>query len=500
MREIGEARPEYGSIQERSGEFVGMTGKKIQRARTKTVATVGPASNAPEQLNQLIQCGVDVFRINTAHGTADEHDQIFHAIRAASEQQGRPVAILVDLAGPKIRLGNLFTETVDCPVGRQFRFVRNEVRSADELTCSYDRLIDELSVDNQVMLADGSVTMVVESVTQDQATCRVISGGTIRSRQGVNLPGVALSLSAVTEKDKERARWAASVGADFVSQSFVRNAEEIIALKSMLTESGSDAAVIAKIEKREALEALEPIVEAADGVMVARGDLGVEIDVAETPVAQKRIIRVCQRLCKPVIVATQMLESMHDSRRPTRAEASDVANAILDGADACMLSGETAIGQYPVDAVNMMQRIMAATERMLEERPELSTTDVLDDVHIITSAVVNGAGKIAEDVNARLVVVATRSGATARVKSKQHSLIPTIGVSASEATLRRMCLYWGITPLRGAPVMDPPSLRNFIASWGKEHDVVQAKDRVVFVTGTGLVADANNLLVVHEIR
>ena len=476
-----------------------MTGK-IQRARTKTVATVGPASDSAERLHELIDCGVDVFRINTAHGTPDDHDRVFHAIRDASQQRGRPVAVLVDLAGPKIRLGQLLAETIDCPVGSEFRFVRGEVRSADELTCSYERLIDELQVGNHVMLADGSVTMVVDAISPEHATCRVTSGGAIRSRQGVNLPGVRLSVSAVTKKDKERARWAARVGADFVSQSFVRNAEEIKTLKQLLDECGSKAAVIAKIEKREALEALESIVTAADGVMVARGDLGVEIDVAETPVAQKRIIRVCQRLCKPVIVATQMLESMHDSRRPTRAEASDVANAILDGADACMLSGETAIGQYPVAAVEMMQSIMAATERMLEERPELSTTDVSDDVHIVTSAVVNGAGKIAEEVNARLVVVVTQSGATARVKSKQHSLIPTIGVSASEATLRRMCLYWGITPLRGAPVIDPPGLRAFISEWGQAHEIVQSGDRVVFVTGTGLVEGAHNLLVVHEIQ
>jgi pyruvate kinase len=234
--------------------------------------------------------------------------------------------------------------------------------------------------------------------------------------------------------------------------------------------------------------------------MVARGDLGVEIDVAETPVAQKQIIATCQRLRKPVIVATQMLDSMHHSRRPTRAEATDVANAILDGADACMLSGETAIGEYPREAVEMMTRIMISTEEMLRDKPLIADDSVATDVHPITSAVVYGAARIADQLKARLVVISTRSGGTARVKAKQRDFIRTLGVSDSETTLRRMCLFWGILPLPGAPVNDGPALRTFIDRWGLEDGSLQVGDRIVFITGNDFVSRAHNLLIVHEVE
>jgi pyruvate kinase len=259
------------------------------------------------------------------------------------------------------------------------------------------------------------------------------------------------------------------------------------------------AMVIAKIEKREALQCLEEIVEAADGVMVARGDLGVEIDVAETPVAQKRIIQVCKEKMKPVIVATQMLESMHHNRRPTRAEASDVANAILDGADACMLSGETAIGEYPVVAVETMNRIMLFTETMLKNTPQESKPRLSSHVHPITSAVTYNAANIAEAIQAKLVVVATRTGGTAWVKAKQRNYSPTLGVSDSEATLRRMCLFWGIMPHHVTQLDSPETLVEDVTKWGKSTGVLSAGDRVVFVTGTGLLNQTHNLVFVNEV-
>jgi pyruvate kinase len=259
--------------------------------------------------------------------------------------------------------------------------------------------------------------------------------------------------------------------------------------------------VVAKIEKREALECLDEIVAAADAVMVARGDLGVETDIAETPVVQKRIIATCHRYLKPVIVATQMLDSMQRSSRPTRAEVTDIANAILDGADACMLSGETAIGEYPLESVQMMNRVMAATEQLLRDKaPEEGPATALAGVHPITAAVTYGAGRIAARLAAALVVVATRSGNTARVKSQQRDFVPTVGVSDSEQTLRRMCLYWGIIPLPGAPVGDGPALRAFIEQWGKAAKLLRSGDRTVFVTGTDFVPLAHNLLVVHEVH
>ena len=268
-------------------------------------------------------------------------------------------------------------------------------------------------------------------------------------------------------------------------------------LKSLLAEQKSQAIVIAKIEKPEALENLDSIVDATDGVMVARGDLGVEIDVAETPIAQKRIIRVCRRKNKPVIVATQMLESMHHRSRPTRAEASDVANAILDGADACMLSGETAVGDHPAKAVEMMNRIMLYTEREL--RHSIGDRSVTDRVHPITTAVTHAATNIAESIGARLIVIATRSGSTAWVKSKSRSLVATIGVSDSAETCRRMNLLWGIKPIQAEKLSDSQAFIDFICQWGRQHAQLDTGDQIVFVTGTGVVKKAHNQLLVHTV-
>jgi pyruvate kinase len=474
----------------------------LPEARTKMIATVGPASCRPELLLDMIRRGVDVFRLNMAHGRRSEHEEMLTFIRSASVEAGRPIGILVDLAGPKIRLGELFEDPTTCSEGACFTFVHGDTATApDQLVSTYDRLLVELSVGDSVMLADGTVSMIVVDKANDMVRCRVEDGGTIRSRQGINLPGVALSLPTITEADHENAIWAARSDIDFVGLSFVRSAEELHQLKHFLGSHGSSAMVIAKIEKREALERLDEIVEAADVVMVARGDLGVEIDVAETAVVQKRIIETCRRSARPVIVATQMLDSMQHSQRPTRAEATDVANAILDGADACMLSGETAIGKFPCEAAEMMNRIMIATERILRDQSASAPqTASMTGVHPITSAVVHGAAQIAKQLSARLVVIATRSGATARVKAKQHDFIPSIGVSTSDKTLRRMCLFWGITPLAGAPVDDPPALRRFLDDWGIRHGILTPGDLVVFVIGTGMVRSAHNSVVVHEVE
>ena len=472
-----------------------------QRARTKIVATVGPACRSPEKLAELIRAGVDVFRINMAHGSPDQHAVTVNDIRRVSREIGRTIGILVDLAGPKIRLGELFADPVQCELGQEFRFVRGDrSTSPTMLTSNYERLIEELSVGNTVMLADGTVGMTVIAKSSDSVTCRVTAAGSVRSRQGINLPGTKLSVPAMTENDWEHAKWAADHDVDFVSLSFVRTANEIELLKSRLHELQSAAMVIAKIEKAEALENLNEIVMASDGVMVARGDLGVETDVAEMPVAQKRVIACCQQLLKPVIVATQMLDSMTRSQRPTRAEATDVANAILDGADACMLSGETAVGEFPTQTVAMMNRIMLATERMLYDAPpQTPPVAAVSGIHPITTAVVYGASRIASQLFAKMLVIATRQGGTARVKAKLRDVIPTIGVSDNEHTLRQMCLFWGITPLQHQ-LSDGAEFRKFITDWGRRDGTLQNGDRVVFVTGSELVAHAHNVVVVHEVE
>lgn len=472
-----------------------------ERARTKIVATVGPACSTEEKIGELIAAGVDVFRMNMAHGDRQQHDQIVANIRAAASRQERPIGILVDLAGPKIRLGTLVEDPLECVMGARLDFVAGtESKQPDELTTNYDRLLDELSVGDRVLLADGTIGLRVTATSPDRVQCEVVGPGPLRSRQGVNLPGVKLSLPSITERDRQNAAWAAEQNVDFVSLSFVRSPDEIIELKSMLRDLGSEAITIAKIEKPEALDCLDEIVHASGGIMVARGDLGVEIDIERTPVEQKRIIDCCTTHRRPVIVATQMLDSMQESRRPTRAEASDVANAILDGADACMLSGETAIGKYPTESVAVMNRIMLVTEQRLAHMPPPNREQLplKSDVHPVTEAVVYGAAKIADRLKAKVVVIQTHSGRTALTKAKQRDSIVTIAVSDREQTLRQMSLFWGIEPVVGAPV-GGSELREFVDQWGLENNVLQSGDLVVLMASGDFHSGAHNQILVHEV-
>jgi pyruvate kinase len=490
--------------------------------RTKIVATIGPASRSEEAVHGLVEAGVDVFRLNMAHGSLPEHEETLRRIRKVSDSLRRPVAVLVDLAGPKIRLGELPEGMVDCVEGAEIAFVRGESSDrADRFVTNYPPLVDELTVGDSVMIADGTVSLVVEAKTPDEARCRVVQGGPVRSRQGVNLPGVKLSVPAMSQTDWQHAEWAAASGADFVSLSFVRSPVEVTLLEQLLRTRGSRARVIAKIEKREAVENLEAIVEAAGGVMVARGDLGVETDVASMPMVQKRIIRLCQQYQKPVIVATQMLDSMQHARRPTRAETTDVANAILDGADACMLSGETAIGEHPRLVVEMMRRIARATERQYLEdrwkyvegrivatRGSVATTvpdfppspeRLVEGLHPITQAVVEGASRIAGDLDARLFVVASKTGLTAIARSKRRGAVPTVGLSDSEQTLRQMALYWGVTPLAHVATRDINQLLERVSSWGLDEGRLASGDRILLVAGIGFGTGGHNMALVHEV-
>jgi pyruvate kinase len=483
----------------------------MQDPRTKIVATVGPACGTVTMLRSLIVAGVDVFRINTAHGTRAEHQNTMDSIREASDEENIPIGVLVDLAGPKIRLGELVEDPTNCGLDEEFRFVRGDTAAtANDLTCSYARLVDELQVGDRVMLADGTVSMEVTAIEEEAAVCRVTGAGILRSRQGVNLPGVALSVPAMTEADLSNAKWAAQAGADFISLSFVRSPDEVNQLKELVLSFGSTAMIVAKIEKAEAMACLRDIVFAADAVMVARGDLGVEIDLAETPMAQKRIVSICQQLAKPVIVATQMLDSMQHSPRPTRAEVSDVANAIFDGADACMLSGETAIGDFPRESVEMMNSVMQATEasmatpddplQHIEFTSGPGPAPALSGVDPVTAATVRGALEIAAQLHANLVVVTSQSGATARLQAKFRKLTRVVGISDSIETLRRMSLFWGITPLPGAPTAGGPELREFIEAWGKKNKRLAPGDCVVYLTGSAVVESAHNVVVVQKVE
>ncbi|HQU42477.1 MAG: pyruvate kinase [Planctomycetia bacterium 21-64-5] len=470
-------------------------------ARTKVIATIGPACREESQLAELARAGVDVFRLNMAHGGIEKQQANLEAVRRVSQAAGRPIGVLTDLAGPKLRLGELPGGQVECCQDAHLRFVRGDVSSqADELVSTYARLIDEVKVGDRVMLADGTVSLQVEERGPDVAVCRVVQSGMVRSRQGINLPGVKLGLPAMNEEDCAHAIWAAQHGVDFVGLSFIRSPDDVLALKALLRAHSSRAMVIAKIEKPEALVRLEEIVAAADGVMVARGDLGVEIDVARMPVAQKQIVAVCNRHRKPVIIATQMLDSMQHSQHPTRAEVTDVANAILDGCDACMLSGETAVGQYPRAAVEMMNRIALATEPLLRGRAAQPISDVrIEDLHRVTEAVVYGVQFIASQLDAKLIVVVTHSGATALALSKLRTHVPIVAVSDLPTVSRQMCLYWGVTPLENVPTNDSDQLIKHIETWGRTTGMLSPGDHIVVVSGIGLVASGHNMLVVHEV-
>jgi len=474
----------------------------IARARTKIVATVGPACDDETRLAELARSGADVFRLNMAHGTPDEHATTLARIRRVEVQLG-PLAVLVDLAGPKIRLGELPGGKIDCIEGQTLRFIRGDRPQADsDLTSNYEALVDELGVGDWVMLADGTVSLKVQHCDGQSVDCLVMQGGPIRSRQGINLPGARISAPALGPEDRERARWAAESGVDFLGLSFVRADDDVIQLKKLLAEFGSTTKVIAKIEKPQALQRLDAIVAASDGLMVARGDLGVEIDVAEVAVAQKRIIQAAARAGKPVIVATQMLESMIHSARPTRAEVTDVSNAILDGADACMLSGETAIGEHPRKAVEMLNRIARATEPLWKDRAAVSPPrqSTLSPVHTITQAVVQGTALIARRLEARLMVVVTRSGNTAQALSRQRFLTPIVGLSHDAMVTRQMCLLWSVMPLVGAPLDDREALLRFIDRRGLAEGWLAPGDRIVALAGTGLHGGVHNLCYVHEVQ
>ena len=480
------------------------------RSRTKIVATVGPACAERSQLVELYEAGVDVFRLNMAHGEPDVQQQHLDNIRSISDEIDEPIAVLVDLGGPKIRLGPVPDDRIFCEMGAEYYLVSGrEPRAPNELTSTYEPLIDELQVGHRVMLADGTVAMSVESKEPGRARMRVVERGTIRSRQGINLPGVTLSVPTISDSDRKHAIWAAKAGVDFIGLSFVRSAKDVLQLKEIVKSCKGTARVVAKIEKREALEHLSEIVAAAEAVMVARGDLGVEIDVAQMPIEQKWIIAVCHKHRRPAIIATQMLDSMQDSPRPTRAEATDVANAIFDGADACMLSGETAVGRYPREAVEMMNRIALATESSFQGRlprvPEGATTEL----HGITQAVVRAAGQMAHELNARLVFVASHSGRTALALSQHRSFVPTMGVSSSDATLRQMCLYWGVQPLRGAPARDMQELIKHADEFACRSGYAVKGDRIVIVGGSHLAAGPNqaemasgvhDVVLVHQVE
>ena len=474
--------------------------------KTRIIATVGPASESVEILRELVISGVDIFRLNFAHGEYAWLSDLVRRIRQVSAELDCPIGILGDLSGPKIRLGEIPGGEVYCNEGASFRFIRG--LTSDEptaLTCTYEPLIDDVRPGDRILLADGTVAMVV--LEKDSAAawvrCQVIQAGRIRSRQGVNLPGVALSTPSVTAKDRRDLEWALQNHIDFIGLSFVRQAADIIELKRLIEGHHPKVTplIVAKIEKTEAIADLENILNVTDAVMVARGDLGVEADICRVPILQKQIIRRCNELRIPVITATQMLDSMQTNELPTRAEVTDVANAVIDGTDAVMLSGETAIGHHPVQVVRMMDRIAAEAEPLVHAT---SLNDLRDDesrrARPITEAVTRGAIAASEYLQADLIVVATVTGRTALALSRLRGRVPVLAFTDREEVARRMCLYWGVTPILSRVVQQSAdALLAFVLKWGERHQLLISGSKIIVVGHTNWLGETHDLMMVHVV-
>lgn len=484
-----------------------VTGERMTQVKTKIIATVGPACGTAEKLEALVRAGADVFRLNFAHGTHAWLSEIVGHIRAISAKLGRPLGILGDLSGPKIRLGELSGGALECAAGARIEFVRTaDPLNPVQLTCTYEALIDDLQVGDMMLLADGAVSMRVteKPSTADRVVCEVIQPGIIRNRQGINLPGAVLSTPSLTPKDREDLAWALENRIDFIGLSFVRRAEDIEDLQRAIAERNpaNIPQIVAKIEKIEAVDDLERILEATDMVMVARGDLGVEVDIARVPGLQKRIIRACNQHRIPVITATQMLDSMHKNTRPTRAEASDVANAVLDGSDAIMLSGESAAGDYPVEAVSMMNRLAYEAERLrMAQLPhDVNLAPVRTRALEVTEAVTHGAAIVADMLHADLIVVATRTGKTALSISNQRLHAPVLGMSPHAEVASKMSLYWGVTPLVADFTRSTPQeILEYVVQWGQRDGCLKSGSKVVLIASSNWSARGHDQLLVHAI-
>jgi pyruvate kinase len=411
---------------------------------SKIVCTIGPACSSPRMLARLLRAGMDVARLNFSHSTHEEHARNIAQLRAASRELKKTIAILGDLQGPKIRTGALAgTAPVLLRAGQKFVITTARVLGdSTRVSTTFRPLPREVRRGDRILLSDGLIELRVEKVRGKEVICEVVNGGELGEHKGINLPGVKLRVPAITRKDREDLAFALKQGADYIAASFVRRPEDVLLAKSLIRRAGHDTPVIAKLEKPEAIENLDAILRVADGVMVARGDLGVEMSPERVPVAQKTIIARAREFRRPVITATQMLESMTENPRPTRAEASDVANAIFDGSDAVMLSAETASGKYPVEAVSMMARIIEEAEASITEFPPPSSREQLKVAETVAELVCRAS----RELHMKLIAVFTHSGFTARLVSRYRPLVPVIAFSPEAETRRRMALIWGIMP------------------------------------------------------
>lgn len=449
--------------------------------RAKIVATLGPATESKEQLIKLMNAGLNVARMNMSHGTYETHEQVYKNIRAAAEESNHTVGILADLQGPKIRLETFADGPHVLEEGDKFTItIRDVPGSAEICGTTFKGLPGDVKPGDPLLIDDGNVALRATKVTETDVETVVEIGGKVSDHKGINLPGVAVSVPALSEKDEADLRWSLKLGVDLIALSFVRSASDIDRVHEIMEEEGRWLPVVAKIEKPQAVEKLQEIIDAFDGIMVARGDLAVEIPLEQVPVIQKQAIEMARRWAKPVIVATQMLESMITNNRPTRAEASDVANAVLDGADAVMLSAETSVGKYPVETVATMARIVEATEEHgLERIPPLGSLP-----HTQGGAVTRAAADLAQFLNAKYVCVFTASGDSARRISRLRLPIPMLTFSHNSLTRQRMTMYWGVEGLPSDYLDSGDEMVEAVDNFLQQSGRADAGDVVIVVSGT----------------
>ncbi|WP_223690630.1 pyruvate kinase [Leifsonia poae] len=462
--------------------------------RAKIVATLGPATSSYDNIRAIIDAGVDVARMNLSHGSYDVHEGVYANVRKAADDAGKPVAVMVDLQGPKIRLGKFEAGPYELAEGDIFKITTDDIIGTREISSTtFKGLPQDVSPGDYLLIDDGKVRVQVTETDGTVVTTKVIVAGPVSNNKGINLPGVAVNVPALSEKDEADLRWGLNLGADLIALSFVRNASDIERVHEIMAEEGRKVPVIAKIEKPQAVEALEEIIEAFDAIMVARGDLGVELPLEAVPIVQKRAVELARRAAKPVIVATQMLESMISSPVPTRAETSDVANAVLDGADAVMLSGETSVGEYPVITVQTMARIVRSTEEHgLDRIAPLGTRPRTQSGAITLAAV-----EVADFVEAKYLCVFTESGESARRMSRIRSSIPILAFTPEESIRRRMSLNWGVESFVVARVTHTDQMVAQVDEALKSTGRAENGDKVIIISGSppGIPGTTNDIRV-----
>ncbi|MGG0644745.1 pyruvate kinase [Sporosarcina gallistercoris] len=471
--------------------------------KTKIVCTIGPASESPERLGQLIDAGMNVARLNFSHGDHDEHLLRIKAIRKVAAAKQKTVGILLDTKGPEIRTHSMENGLIELTAGQKIDVSMHEVVGTKErFSITYDQLIDDVDKDDTILLDDGLVMLKVlgKSEAEGLIHTEVMNSGELKNKKGVNVPGVSVQLPGITEKDKEDILFGIAQEIDFVAASFVRRAEDVLEIRELLEKNaGSNIHIIPKIENQEGVDNIDAIIEVSDGLMVARGDLGVEIPAEEVPVIQKQLIKKCNQAGKPVITATQMLDSMQRNPRPTRAEASDVANAIFDGTDAIMLSGETAAGLYPVESVETMVRIANKIEESFDYRSFISTRR-REKHGNLTDAIGQAAAYTAINLNVNAVIAPTESGTTARMISKYRPGCPIIAVTSSAQVARRLTLVWGAYPIVGRRVSSIDSILEESVEESVKHKYVTHGDVVIITAGVPVgEAGTTNLMKIHVI-